>query len=249
MKKLKKWFRNHGNVVAFVGGGALVVGTFILSNKATAKSVLDIANTEATLGYGLSAKEKIKLCWRNYLPAAFLLFGGVATVATGGILTAAKTAAVNEVAARSQEVIRDLQASPAPIFTSAEPVSVRKEDIPKACPVNYDYSREPLSGEVVYTFYDSLSDSEFESTPDEVMLAQDRLNRSILDDSTPVTLADFVLEASNSEVKPNGLSSRFEWRAPHKIDIMLAPFFDAEEDNKLKVSIIHVSEPTWYKED
>lgn len=66
----KKFLVDNAPIILGIKAGVGIVTTAALASHATAKSVKEIEEKEMRTAVTLTTKEKIKLCWKNYIPAA-----------------------------------------------------------------------------------------------------------------------------------------------------------------------------------
>ena len=65
----KKFLVDNAPIILGIKAGVGIVTTAALASHATAKSVKEIEEKEMRTGLTLTTKEKVKLCWKNYIPA------------------------------------------------------------------------------------------------------------------------------------------------------------------------------------
>lgn len=195
--------------------GIAIAGTFttaVLAVKATPRALQLLEDEEVRLDDNLTVKDKIRVCWRLYLPAT-----GVG-LATAGCIVAANTVNLRRNAALAglysitETAFKEYQNKVVETIGSNKERKVRDE-------VNQDrLDRNPsganqifITGKGKVLCYDKLCDRYFESDHETIRKAVNDINLE-LRDSMFVELNDLYYAIG---LAPTGLGSKVGWEIDH----------------------------------
>lgn len=155
-----------------------VVTTAVLAVKATPQAVRDIQHAESERTEPLTNTEKVKLCWRYYVPAAGMGVVTIACIVSASSINTTRQAAMASAYAFSEQELRKMQEKMAEQFGQTKAERVQDE-------MNQDHvnANPPKQEQVVivtsgtdHLFMDKLSGRYFRSTVDKVEKACNRIN-------------------------------------------------------------------------
>lgn len=158
-----------------------VVGTAIMSGKASAKARDIIFNEEAATLKELSFKEKFKLTWKLYIPT--VLMGGVTIACAIGSnrISSNRVAAISSLYAISEKCLNEYQNK------VVETIGERKEsaihdEIGKDKIQNDPVSKNEVivTGKGDFLCYDAMFGGYFRSTIDNIKRVQNEMNHTLL---------------------------------------------------------------------
>ena len=107
--RVTKSVRRRRSTLLKIGGSACMVGALVLTAKGTAKSVRMIDQREGELGRELTAKEKISLCWKNYILPITAAGGSIASFWYNDSLRTKETAAMAVAYTAAEKTLTDFK--------------------------------------------------------------------------------------------------------------------------------------------
>lgn len=101
-----RFVKNNANIILAVKGATGVVSTTVLAVKATPKALEAIDMAEREKKDKLTTWEKVKVCWKHYLPAAVDGVVNIAAILGGCYISEKKNAALLASVLASEEAIK-----------------------------------------------------------------------------------------------------------------------------------------------
>lgn len=199
--KFVKFFKDAGNAVSkhspeiLVGIGITsMVGATILGVKYTPKALKLIEAAEAKKGEALTPKEKVKTCWKCYIPAATTGVVGVACIIGAHSVSARRSAAIATAYKLSETALAEYREK------VIETIGEKKEQAVKDLVAKEKIEKNPVSKNEVFITekgntlcYDSISGRYFKSDKEKIDKAVNTVNKRMLH-NTYISLNEFYDE-------------------------------------------------------
>lgn len=209
VKNTKAAMSKHSPEILTGIGIAGMLTTTVLAVKATPKATMLLADAEYEKGDKLTAPEKIKTCWKCYVPAVV-----TATVSTGCLIGASS---VN--ARRNAALATAYQLSSTALAEYKEKVietiGEKKEQAVRDKIAKDKVEKNPVGkNEVIITekgntlCMDAISGRYFRSDIDKIKKVVNELNRRMVTGEEYISLTDFYWELG---IQPTALSDELGW--------------------------------------
>ena len=180
-------------------GIAGMVTTTVLAVKATPKAIQLIEKEEECKGEPLTATEKVKACWKCYVPAVISGAGSIACVVGARNVNAKRNAALTAAYQLSQTALSEY-----------------KEKVVRQKIAQDKIDKKPVSNsEVIVTekgntlFFEPLSGRYFKSDIESIKRVINELNRRMVGGEQYISLSEFYIEIGLSTTQ---ISDELGWR-------------------------------------
>lgn len=195
-------------------GVAGMITTTILAVKATPKALMLLDDAEYEKGESLTAAEKVKTCWKCYIPAV-----------TSGIVSVTCVIGANSVHARRNAAIATAYKLSETAFTEykqqvIETIGEKKEKAVKEKVAKKKLEKNPVSSnQVIITekgntlCYDSISGRYFKSDIETIKKAVNELNRRMVGGEMYISLTEYYTEIG---LEPTVVSDDLGWNLNHE---------------------------------
>jgi hypothetical protein len=205
--------------------GLAVAGTLTttyLAVKATPSAVRDIQHAESERTEPLTKTEKVKLCWKYYIPAAGTGLVTIACIVGANTISSRRQAALIGMYTFTEKAFRDFQEKAEEHMGESKMEKVR-DDISKDI-----VDRNPVSATNVFLtghgqdlFLDHLSGRYFLSTREAINRAENAIVRQCMNEQY-ASQNDFYHELG---IPANGYGEEFGWTADHPLEISFSTQF------------------------
>lgn len=166
MNRTQYFLKKHSSTILTVMGAAGVVGTAVLSVKATPKALVLLEEAKREKGEKLTVVETVKVAWKPYVPAAITGFSTIACIFGANYLSMKNQASLMSAYALLDNAYKEYRNKVVDIYGDEADINVRQE-IVKA-KINDDIEVE--NGKLL--FFDHHSMQSFESTMEHVLEAE-----------------------------------------------------------------------------
>ena len=191
-------------------GIAGMVTTTILAVKATPKAIQLIEKEEECKGEPLTAPEKVKTCWKCYVPAVISGAGAVACIVGARNVNAKRNAALTAAYQLSQTALSEYKEK------VVETIGEKKEKVVRQNITQDKIDKKPVSSsEVIVTekgntlFFEPLSGRYFKSDIESIKRVINELNRRMVGGEQYISLSEFYIEIGLSTTQ---ISDELGWR-------------------------------------
>lgn len=182
-KDATKFVSDNSPTILTAMSVAGVVTTSVMAVKATPEAVRDIWDAESETTDILSPKDKVKLCWKHYVPALTMGALTIACIISANKVSTKRNAALMSLYTFTEKSLKEYQEKVVETFGESKEQKVR-DDIAQD-----RMSNDPVSSkQVIITgggdvlCYDTLSGRYFENNIEAIRKAQNDLNKLLLDD-------------------------------------------------------------------
>ena len=151
----------------------------------------------------LSKKEILKLCWKNYIPAAIGIVSSSSCVILSNRLSYKKNAALAASYAISETALSEYRNATKKIIGTSEEKKVA-EEVQKKVETKTGNKEIILDDDKLTLFKEPITEQYFKSTWNDVVAAINRLNSHALSDDGYVTLNRYLSELGCQEQKFGG---------------------------------------------
>lgn len=191
-KKVAKFAQNNSEKILLGVGIVGSVATTVVACKQTVKATRLVDKTERELGRKLTAKEKVKICWKTYLVPAGMQATSVASLVLSGTESARKMAVVTAACKVSEQALQKVVDKTEEIVGKKKMEEIDNaiaQDMVDANPYKGSYENLPrTSPDANMLCYETLTGHYFLSRPTDLDKALNdlnyTLNSSIDDDVT-----------------------------------------------------------------
>lgn len=180
-----KFLKRNGSTILTCLGGAGVVVTSVMTAKATTKAFKLLEETKEEKGEDLSVKEIIKVTGPVYIPAVITGAATISCIFGANILNQRKQAALTSAYALLDQSYKNYKKKVDELYGEGSDREI-KDELAKD---KYEENKYPLEGNK-RLFYDEFSERYFESTTEDLLRAENELNR-IANDMGGAYLNDF----------------------------------------------------------
>lgn len=237
MKTAKEFTVKHSPEILTGIGVAGMITTTILAVKATPKALELINEEEAE-----TPTEKVKACWKVYIPAAVTGITSIACVIGSSSIHAKRNAALATAYSISQTALTEYKEK------VVETIGEKKEKVVRQKVAQSKVDKQPVSNsEVIITekgntrFFEPLSGRYFDSDIETVRRIVNELNKRMIGGEQYISLSEFYNEIG---LKPTNISDRIGWRVD--VDIIEIDFPAVKDENgKPCLSLDYLIEPTY----
>lgn len=160
-----------------------VVSTTVLAVKATPEAMRDIWDAESEMTDLLTPKDKVKLCWKHYVPALTMGAMTIACIISANTISTKRNAALMSLYTFTEKSLHEYQEKVKETFGENKEQKVRDDiaqDRVNADPVSSKQVIITGNGDVLC--YDTLSGRYFENNIESIRQAVNSLNQLILMD-------------------------------------------------------------------
>lgn len=171
MNKVQVFFKRHSSTILTCLGAAGVIGTTVLSVRATPKalSLLDEAREEK--GCDLTVAETVKAAWKPYIPAVIMGTSTIACIFGANYLNTRTQASLMSAYALLDNSYKEYRKKVNEVYGEDADLNIKREI------VKSKFVNEPSIEEGKELFFDWNSCHYFESTMDEVKQAVNIFNQ------------------------------------------------------------------------
>ena len=209
-------------------GIAGMLTTTVLAVKATPKALHLLEDAEYEKGDALTVPEKVKACWRCYIPATVTGVASTACLVGASSVSAKRTAAFAAAYQISETALAEYREKVIETIGEKKEHAVREkiaEDRVKQNPVSKSEVFITEKGDTL--FLDPLSKRYFKSDIELIRKAENALNKQMIHDiSGYVSLSDFYDEIGLDHTE---LSDDLGWNVNNLIDIDFYPTLTEDE--------------------
>lgn len=174
MKKTQVFFKKHSSTILTVVGSVGVIGTAVLSVKATPKAMSLLNEAKEEKGCELTVVETVKAAWKPYIPATITGLSTIACIFGANYLNARTQASLMSAYALLDSSYREYVKKAEELVEDKPEVDIKREIIKSKFDKNM-----PLHAEKEL-FFDYQSGRYFESTFDEVKRAEYIFNQNFV---------------------------------------------------------------------
>lgn len=215
-----------------------VVTTSVMAVKATPEAVRDIWDAESELTEVLSPKDKIKLCWKHYVPALTMGAMTIACIISANTISTKRNAALMSLYTFTEKSLKEYQEKVVETFGENKEQKVR-DDIAQDRVNNDPVSTKQViitgGGDVLC--YDTLSGRYFENNIEAIRKAENDLNKLLLDDGYASQNEFYHLIG----LPPTKLGEELGWTSENLLSLEFSSVLS--EDNRPCLSINYRVEP------
>lgn len=195
-------------------GVAGMITTTVLAVKSTPKALMLIEDAEYAKGESLTTTEKVKACWKCYIPAV-----------TSGVISVTCVLGANSVHARRNAAIATAYKLSETAFTEykqqvVETIGEKKEKVIKEKVAKKKIEKNPagnkqiiVTGNGTSRCYDSISGRYFESDIESIKKAVNELNSRMVGGEMYISLTEYYNEIG---LKPTTVSDELGWNLNHE---------------------------------
>lgn len=187
-----------------------MISTTVLAVKATPKALRLIEDAEYYKGESLTAPEKVKTCWKCYVPAAVSGVTSVACLIGANSVNAKRHAALATAYKLSETALVEYRDK------VVETIGEKKEKTVREKVARERVAKKPVSkSEVIVTekgntlFFEPLSGRYFKSDIESVKKVVNELNKRMIGGEQYMSLSEFYSEIG---LTPTGISDDIGWR-------------------------------------
>ena len=165
MEKTQIFLKKHSSTILTVVGATGVIGTAILSAKATPKALELKKEAELQKGEKLTYLETIKAGWKPYIPAALVGFSTIICIFSANYLNAKNQASLMSAYALLDSSLKEYRNKVDEVYGEGADANIKREVVKS----KYDETMEIEEGKSL--FFDYQSSQTFVSTMEEVVSA------------------------------------------------------------------------------
>lgn len=246
LKTMKVFTKKHSPEILTGIGIAGMITTTVLAVKATPNALVLLEDAEFDkkdeTGEELTVPEKIKVCWRCYIPATITGIASVTCIIGASSVNAKRNAALATAYSISQTALTEYKEK------VVETIGEKKEKVVRQKVAQSKVDKQPVSNsEVIITekgntrFFEPLSGRYFDSDIETVRRIVNELNKRMIGGEQYISLSEFYNEIG---LKPTNISDRIGWRVD--VDIIEIDFPAVKDENgKPCLSLDYLIEPTY----
>ena len=171
------FLKKNASTILTCAGGAGVIATSIMAVKATPKALTLLENAKEEKGEDLTKLEKVKVAGPSYLPAVLMGASTIACIFGANILNQRQQAALMSAYALLDNSYKDYKKKVEELYGKDMKYFVRE----KITKDKYKKNKNPVEDDM-QLFYDEFSQRYFESTTENVIRAENKINRIIATD-------------------------------------------------------------------
>lgn len=182
-EQLQKKVKANGPELLIGMGIAGMFSTTVLAVKATPKALELIEDEEDRLNKDLNKREKIKVAWKPYLPAAISFGLSTACLISANNLNARRNTALATACAISEKAFRDYSAKVVEVIGEEKEEEIRDKvssDILNKTGLDYNQAMVVAVGKGDTLCYDTISGRYFKADMEEIKQSINKLNYEIL---------------------------------------------------------------------
>lgn len=171
------FLKKNASTILTCAGGTGVIATSIMAVKATPKALTLLENAKEEKGEDLTKLEKVKVAGPAYLPAVLMGASTIACIFGANILNQRQQAALMSAYALLDNSYKDYKKKVEELYGKDMNYFVRE----KITKNKYKKNKNPVEDDM-QLFYDEFSQRYFESTTENVIRAENKINRIIATD-------------------------------------------------------------------
>lgn len=240
---VKTALSKHSPEILMGVGIAGMISTTILAVRATPKALMaiDDACNEKDVPY-LTAAEKVKACWKCYVPAAITMTVSTVCLIGSNSVSTRRTAALATACKLSESALAEYSEKVIETVGEKKEQAIR-DKVAEAQVANNPASKSDVivTGDGDVRFFDPMSGRHFNSSVDKVKRAENELNRRLYHDMYGyVTLNDFYEEIN---LDTTDVGDMVGWNVNRKVDIGISSQVD--DDGKPSIVIDYRTRPEY----
>lgn len=231
LKTMKVFTKKHSPEILTGIGIAGMITTTVLAVKATPKALVLLEDAEFDkkdeTGEELTVPEKIKVCWKCYIPAAVTGIASVTCIIGASSVNAKRSAALATAYSISQTALNEYKEK------VVETIGEKKEKDIRYKIAQDRADKKPVSkSEVIVTekgntlFFEPLSGRYFKSDIETVKRVVNELNKRMIGGEQYISLTEFYVEIG---LAPTEISGRIGWRVDQDIIEIDYPAIKADD--------------------
>ena len=166
MNKMQYFLKKNSSTILTVVGAVGVVGTSVLSVKATPKALILLDEAEKEKGEKLTPLEVVKVGWKPYIPAVIMGASTIACIFGANILNTKKQASLMSAYALLDNSYKEYRNKMIELYDKEADIQVRG----KIAESHLDENMERDENKLLFFEYQSMQF--FEATMDHVMQAE-----------------------------------------------------------------------------
>lgn len=172
LRHSKSFINRNASTILTCAGGAGVIATAVMAVKATPKALILLEEAKQEKGEDLSNLEKVQVAGLAYIPATLVGLSTIACIFGANVLNKRQQAALMSAYALLDNSYKDYKKKVEDLYGEEANGRIR-EELAKD-----KYDDEPISVEDnKQLFYDDFSGRYFESTMEEVLSAETKINK------------------------------------------------------------------------
>lgn len=177
MNGLQKFVKKNGSIILTIVGAAGVVGTSVLTAKATIKAtqLVEIATEEK--GEALTKKETVRITAPAYIPAVLMGASTIACIFGANILGKRSQAALTSAYALLDQSYKDYKKKVQEIYGEEANDTISRE----LAKDKYDAEEHKEENDEKRLFYDDYSGQYFRASNETILRAEYELNKMVSD--------------------------------------------------------------------
>lgn len=195
IKAVKIFTKKNSPEILTGFGIAGMITTTVLAVKATPKALRLIEEEEEDKGEPLTAPEKVKACWKCYIPTVISGAGSIACVVGARNVNAKRNAALTAAYQLSQTALSEYKEK------VVETIGEKKEKVVRQKVAQSKIDKKPVSNsEVIVTekgntlFFEPLTGRYFKSDIESIKRVVNELNRRMVGGEQYTSLSEFYIE-------------------------------------------------------
>lgn len=171
------FLKKNASTILTCAGGVGVIATSVMAVTATPKALALLENAKEKKGEDLTKLEKVKIAGPAYLPAVLMGASTIACIFGANILNKRQQAALMSAYALLDNSYKDYKKKVEELYGKDMDYFVRE----KITKDKYMKNKNPVEDDM-QLFYDEFSQRYFESTTENVIRAENKINRIIATD-------------------------------------------------------------------
>lgn len=214
LKNTKMTVSKHSPEILTGIGVAGMIGTVMLAVKATPKALMLMEDAEQDKGEPLTAPEKVKACYKCYIPAVVSGATSIACVIGANSVNARRNAAIATAYKLSETAFTEYKQQ------VVETIGEKKAKVVKEKVAKKKLEKNPVtSNQIIITekgntlCYDSISGRYFKSDIETIKKAVNELNSRMVGGEMYISLTEYYTEIG---LQPTLVSDELGWNLNHE---------------------------------
>ena len=214
LKNTKMTVSKHSPEILTGIGVAGMIGTVVLAVKATPKALMLMEDAEQDKGEPLTAPEKVKACYKCYIPAVVSGATSIACVIGANSVNARRNAAIATAYKLSETAFTEYKQQ------VVETIGEKKAKVVKEKVAKKKLEKNPVtSNQIIITekgntlCYDSISGRYFKSDIETIKKAVNELNSRMVGGEMYISLTEYYTEIG---LQPTLVSDELGWNLNHE---------------------------------
>ena len=214
LKNTKMTVSKHSPEILTGIGVAGMIGTVVLAVKATPKAIMLMEDAEQDKGEPLTAPEKVKACYKCYIPAVVSGATSIACVIGANSVNARRNAAIATAYKLSETAFTEYKQQ------VVETIGEKKAKVVKEKVAKKKLEKNPVtSNQIIITekgntlCYDSISGRYFKSDIETIKKAVNELNSRMVGGEMYISLTEYYTEIG---LQPTLVSDELGWNLNHE---------------------------------